>query len=71
MKKVMRNNAIRNCFQSDQPCTGIWGCHFLTVPPPARPEDKETSLSGSEEQRYTILSFIQSRKNRYYIRFSF
>lgn len=44
MKKAMMNNTICNCFQSGQPCTGIWRCHFLTTPPPIGPEDKEPTF---------------------------
>lgn len=37
-------DTIYACYKSGQPCSGIWGCHFLTVPLPARPEDKETTF---------------------------
>lgn len=38
------DSSIFNCHKFGHPCSGLWGCRFLTTPPPARPEDKETTF---------------------------
>lgn len=38
------NKELYACHKSCHPCAGLWGCRFLTTPPPARPEDKETTF---------------------------
>lgn len=38
------NNTICKFSKLGQPCAGIWSCRFLATPPPARPEDKETTF---------------------------
>lgn len=38
------HKSLYTCYESEQPCTGIWGCHFLTTPPPIGPEDKEPTF---------------------------
>lgn len=52
------NKELYACHKSGQLCTGIWRCHFLTTPPPIRPEDKEpTFVSVYREAKKTgILS---------------
>lgn len=58
------------CYESGQPCSGIWGCHFLTTPPPARPEDKETTFVSvyREAKNKDILScpkFVPTKIDEY------
>lgn len=60
------NSSISDCHKSNLPCAGFWSCHFLTTPPPTRPEDKETTFVAvyREAKNKGILScpsFIPSK----------
>ena len=44
MNQQQSDRFFINCHKSGLPCSGIWGCRFLTTPPPTRPEDKETTF---------------------------
>jgi hypothetical protein len=64
------NKELYACYKSGQPCSSIWGCHFLTVTPPARPEDKETTFVSvyREAKNKDILScpkFVPTKIDEY------
>lgn len=72
MKSIQNHNlnelesSISNCHKSGLTCAGFWNCHFLTTPPPTRPEDKETTFVAvyREAKNKGILScpsFIPSK----------
>lgn len=60
------NNNLYKCYKSGQPCSGVWGCHFLTTPPPIRPEDKEPTFVSvyREAKNKEILSCLSFKPGR-------